>query len=70
MIPRPHSLACLWQSSAAAPTDAGQENVDPHALRQHAHASHPGTPEGAGKDQGCSSPSPAALGPRTPANMD
>ena len=60
--------ACLRQSSAAADVGAGQENMDPHAV--HQHASHPGTPEGASKGQSCGSPSPAVLGPRTPANAD
>ena len=61
-------FACLRQSSAAADADAGQENMDPHAV--HQHASHPGTPEGASKGQSYGSPSPAVLGPRTPANAD
>lgn len=60
--------ARLWQSSAAADVGIGQENMHPHALQQQ--ASHPGTPEGASKGQDCSSPSPAVLGPRTPANAD
>ena len=61
-------LACLRQSSAAADTDVGQENMDPHVLRQH--ASHPATPEGASKGQCCSSPSLAVMGPSTPAHAD